>query len=49
VLKGSITLQLADRSEALEAGDCAHFNSTVPHKITSCGEGLAEVLLIIAA
>ncbi|RZM20403.1 MAG: cupin domain-containing protein, partial [Pedobacter sp.] len=35
VLKGAITLQLADRSEALEAGDCAHFNAAVPHKITS--------------
>lgn len=49
VLKGAITLQLAGRSEALEAGDCAHFNSTVPHKITSRGDGPAEVLLVIAA
>jgi transcriptional regulator with XRE-family HTH domain len=49
VLKGAITLQLADRSEALEAGDCAHFNSAVPHKITSRGDEPAEVLLVIAA
>lgn len=48
VLKGSITLQLANRSEALQAGDCAHFNSTVPHKITSLGDSPAEVLLVIA-
>ncbi|QHJ01569.1 helix-turn-helix domain-containing protein [Xylophilus rhododendri] len=49
VLKGAIQLQLANRTEALQAGDCAHFNSTVPHKITSTGESPAEVLLVIAA
>lgn len=48
VLKGTINLQLADRSEALQAGDCAHFNSTIPHKITSLGDQAAEVLLVIA-
>jgi quercetin dioxygenase-like cupin family protein len=48
VLKGRIHLQLANRTEALEAGDCAHFNSAVPHKITSIGEEAAEVLLVIA-
>jgi transcriptional regulator with XRE-family HTH domain len=49
VLSGAITLQLANRSEALAAGDCAHFNSAVPHKITSVGETQAEVLLVIAS
>lgn len=49
VLSGAITLQLANRSEALTAGDCAHFNSAVPHKITSVGETQAEVLLVIAS
>lgn len=49
VLKGAISLQLANRTELLAAGDCAHFNSTVPHKITSQGDMPAEVLLVIAS
>lgn len=48
VLKGAINLQLANRTEPLQAGDCAHFNSTIPHKITSTGDQPAEVLLVIA-
>ncbi|CAN7741069.1 cupin domain-containing protein [Variovorax sp. LjRoot290] len=48
VLSGSISLQLADRSETLKAGDCAHFNAAVPHKITSVSKDDAEVLLVIA-
>lgn len=49
VLRGTVRLQLADRTETLSAGDCAHFNAAVPHKITSSGEAPAEVLLVIAA
>jgi len=48
VLKGSISLQLARRSETLRAGDSAHFNSSIPHKITSIGTQPASVLLVIA-
>jgi transcriptional regulator with XRE-family HTH domain len=48
VLKGRVSLQLADRKEALGAGDCAHFSSTVPHKITAIGDNTAEVLIVIA-
>ena len=48
VLKGRISLQLADRKEILGAGDCAHFSSTVPHKITAIGDNTAEVLIVIA-
>lgn len=48
VLKGRIGLQLADRKETLGAGDCAHFSSTVPHKITAIGDSTAEVLIVIA-
>lgn len=48
VLKGSVSLQLAQREEILQAGDCAHFNSTIPHKITSIGSQPASVLLIAA-
>jgi len=46
VLKGCIRLELAQREEVLKAGDCAHFNSTIPHKITSVGKQQASVLLI---
>lgn len=48
VLQGDVSLQLAGRTELLSAGDCAHFNAAVPHKITSLGEGDAQVLLVIA-
>jgi len=48
VVKGRINLQLAERKETLGPGDCAHFNSTVPHKITAVGDKDAEVLLVIA-
>lgn len=49
VLRGTIRLQLADRTETLSAGDCAHFNAAVPHKITNGGTEQSEVLLVIAA
>ena len=49
VLKGKVTLQLARRTEQLGAGDSAHFNSSIPHKITSVGAQPAEVLLVIAS
>ncbi len=48
VLKGSVTLRLARRTETLRAGDSAHFNSSIPHKITSVGKQPASVLLVIA-
>ncbi|MFC4278267.1 XRE family transcriptional regulator [Achromobacter aloeverae] len=48
VLKGSIALRLARRTETLHAGDSAHFNSSIPHKITSVGKVPASVLLVIA-
>lgn len=48
VLAGRVGLQLARRKEVLEAGDCAHFNSTVPHKITSLSGDDAQVLIVIS-
>ncbi len=48
VLKGSVDLRLARRTETLHAGDSAHFNSSIPHKITSVGKQPASVLLVIA-
>lgn len=48
VLKGRIALRLAGRSEELGAGDSAHFDSTIPHKIAAIGATPASVLLVIA-
>jgi len=48
VVSGTVGLQLAGRKEVLQAGDCAHFNSTVPHKITSLSGADAQVLVVIA-
>lgn len=48
VVKGRVTLQLADRKELLGPGDCAHFNSAVPHKLMPVGNDDAEVLIVIA-
>lgn len=48
VLAGCVRLQLAQREEILQTGDCAHFNSTIPHKITSMGKQPASVLLVAA-
>ena len=48
VLKGQVSLQLAQRTETLRSGDSAHFNASIPHKITSIGKQPASVLLVIA-
>lgn len=48
VLDGSVELQLANRKERLDKGDCAHFDSTVPHKITSLGKHEARLLVVVA-
>lgn len=48
VLRGSIILQLADRREKLQIGDCAYFNSAIPHKLIQVGDEEAEALLVIA-
>jgi transcriptional regulator with XRE-family HTH domain len=47
VLSGSITLRLARREEILEAGDSAHFNSVIPHKVTCTKGSRAQVLIVI--
>lgn len=47
VLSGSITLRVARREEVLEAGDSAHFNSVIPHKITCANGSRARVLVVI--
>jgi transcriptional regulator with XRE-family HTH domain len=49
VLSGTVSLELAKRTELMGVGDCAHFNSAVPHRITCSGPEKAEVLVVIAS
>ncbi|WP_326544307.1 XRE family transcriptional regulator [Pseudorhodoferax sp.] len=48
VLSGSVELRMAQACERLDAGDCAHFDSSVPHRIRSIGETPARILVVIA-
>lgn len=48
VLSGAVTLALADRTLALDEGDCVHFNAAIPHRIISAGEHPAKVLIVIS-
>jgi transcriptional regulator with XRE-family HTH domain len=48
VLNGSVELQLSARTEVLGPGDSAHFDSAIPHKISSLGETEAQILIVIA-
>lgn len=48
VLSGTIDLKLGGKTEPLVAGDCAHFNASVPHRLICTSEQPAEVLLVIA-
>lgn len=47
VLTGSVVLEVGDRKEALTTGDCAHFNASLEHRITSVGKKEASVLLVV--
>lgn len=48
VLSGAVELELPDLRERLEEGDSAHFDSSIPHRITSLGETAARLLVVIA-
>lgn len=47
VLTGEVLLEVADKKESLRAGDCAHFNAGLSHRITSIGKKEASVLLVV--
>ncbi len=47
VLEGTILLEVAGKSETLGKGDCAHFDSSIPHRIVGSGADSAQVLLVI--
>jgi transcriptional regulator with XRE-family HTH domain len=49
VLSGEIELKIGKRLEVLRKGDCIHFDSTIPHKLTAMTSERTEALVIIAA
>lgn len=49
VLSGEVSLELDDKTEDLVAGDCVHFNASVPHRLICTSKKAAEVLLVIAS
>jgi transcriptional regulator with XRE-family HTH domain len=46
VLTGALTISLAGKTYDLEAGDAAHFDSTLPHRLICRSQRDAEVLLV---
>jgi transcriptional regulator with XRE-family HTH domain len=49
VLKGKIELLVGKDSAVLGPGDCVHFNSSMPHKLTSIGSVPASALIVISS
>lgn len=49
VLKGEMELQIAQKKERLSAGDCAHFDSRIPHKLVSTSDTPSAALVVIAS
>lgn len=47
VLSGEIEFKAGKRIEVLRAGDCVHFDSTVPHKLTALTDEKTEALVVI--
>jgi len=48
VLAGTAELELNGETTRLETGDCAHYRSSVPHRMSNPGTERAEVLYIIS-
>jgi quercetin dioxygenase-like cupin family protein len=46
VLSGTLVLTLDRQSHTLGAGDSAHFDSKIPHRLTAADDRDAEVLLV---
>ena len=47
VLIGTIELRFADRGFVLEAGDCAQFPGSLPHRVRRIGVGPASALVAV--
>lgn len=48
VLSGQIELQIGNRREILNQGDCAQFESTIAHKLSALTDEPASALVVIA-
>lgn len=46
ILKGSVAITVSNRSYQLEEGDTIYFESTLPHRLFSTSELVAEVLVV---
>jgi len=49
VLKGKIEMLVGKEIEVLGPGDCVHFNSSIPHKLTSVGSVPATALVVVSS
>ncbi len=49
VLKGKIEMLVGKETELLGPGDCVHFNSSMPHKLTSVGTVPASALVVVSS
>lgn len=47
VLSGSLTVQAAESSKVLKAGDSARYAADVQHSIRNAGKGLAKAVLVV--
>ena len=48
MVSGTVELELDGDVMALETGDCAHYRSSTPHRVSNAGPCLAEVLYVIS-
>jgi transcriptional regulator with XRE-family HTH domain len=48
VVCGTVELELDNDVVTLEAGDCAHYRSSTPHRVCNVGSTRAEVLYVIS-
>jgi transcriptional regulator with XRE-family HTH domain len=47
VMKGRVTVRLADEEFALKVGDCVQFSGQTPHGVHNAGRGEAELLWVV--
>ena len=47
VVSGTVELQLGEEMVSLGPGDCAHYRSSTPHRVSNPGADPAEVLYVI--
>jgi transcriptional regulator with XRE-family HTH domain len=48
VLEGAVELVLGEERHRLERGDCAHYRSSTPHRVSNPGPEPAEVLYVVS-